>query len=143
MADDSVTELRAKALYVEECQSHPLYGISLYAVREFNKSKTKLKAALLGVSKDAVFRMDATSVQVLEQWPLTQVKRWGSQKQVFSLNFGDYREEYSVKTEESEKIAQLISGYINIIVKRREEKAVRGYADDGEAGEESLVMAGR
>lgn len=55
----------------------------------------------------------------MEKWPLTMVMRWAPTPNSFTLDFGTYREsKYSVQTLEGEQIAQLISGYIDIILKR-------------------------
>jgi talin len=74
---------------------------------------------LLGVTKDSVLRLDEKTKEILKTWPLTAVKRWGASPNTFTLDFGDYSEKYySVQTTEGEQISQLISGYIDIILKK-------------------------
>jgi hypothetical protein len=76
---------------------------------------------------------------------LTTVRRWAASPNVFTLDFGDYQDQYySVQTTEGEQISQLIAGYIDIILKRRQRK--ERFGDDGneeEAMEEDLVTPGR
>ena len=77
--------------------------------------------------------------------PLTTVRRWAASPHVCTLDFGDYQDQYySVQTTEGEQISQLIAGYIDIILKRRQRK--ERFGDDGneeEAMEEDLVTPGR
>ena len=52
-------------------------------------------------------------------WPLTKVRRWASTATSFSLDFGGYAESYfSVQTTEGDAISQLLSGYVDITVKK-------------------------
>ena len=83
--------------------------------------------------------------EILKTWPLTTVRRWAASPNVFTLDFGDYQDQYySVQTTEGEQISQLIAGYIDIILKRRQRR--ERFGDDGneeEAMEEDLVTPGR
>jgi talin len=48
------------------------------------------------------------------------LRRWAASPQSFTLDFGDYEEEYvSVITPEGEAISQLLAGYIDILLKKR------------------------
>ena len=109
------------------------------------KGKNRLVPRLLGVTKDSVLRLDEKTKEILKTWPLTTVRRWAASPNVFTLDFGDYQDQYySVQTTEGEQISQLIAGYIDIILKRRQRKERIG--DDGneeEAMEEDLVTPGR
>ncbi len=100
---------------------------------------------LLGVTKDSVLRLDEKTKEILKTWPLTTVRRWAASPNVFTLDFGDYQDQYySVQTTEGEQISQLIAGYIDIILKRRQRR--ERFGDDGneeEAMEEDLVTPGR
>lgn len=83
------------------------------------KGKNKLVPRLLGVTKDSVLRLDEKTKEILKTWPLTTVRRWGASPNTFTLDFGDYSDEYySVQTTEAEQIQQLIAGYIDIILKK-------------------------
>lgn len=83
------------------------------------KGKNKLVPRLLGVNKDSVLRLDENTKEILKTWPLTSVKRWGASPNTFTLDFGDYSDQYySVQTTEGEQIQQIIGGYIDIILKK-------------------------
>ena len=109
------------------------------------RGRDRLVPRLLGVTKDSVLRLDEKTKEILKTWPLTTVRRWAASPNVFTLDFGDYQDQYySVQTTEGEQISQLIAGYIDIILKRRQRK--ERFGDDGneeEAMEEDLVAPGR
>ena len=128
-----ISELGAKANYVKECRALKTYGVTFFLVKEKLKGRNKLVPRLLGVQKDSALRLDEKTKEVLTSWPLTQVKRWAASPNTFSLDFGDYSDDYySVQTQEGEQIAQLIAGYIDIILKRQKPKDHVGI--DGEEG---------
>ncbi|XP_066931569.1 talin-2-like isoform X1 [Clytia hemisphaerica] len=121
--------LTAKYKYIQICQGLPTYGVTFFLVKEKMKGKNKLVPRLLGINKDDVLRVDEKTKQVLKTWPLTQVKRWAASPKSFTLDFGDYTEGYySVQTQEADQIANLISGYVDIILKKR--KALEFVDDD-------------
>ena len=109
------------------------------------RGKNRLVPRLLGVTKESVLRLDERTKEILKTWPLTTVRRWAASPNVFTLDFGDYQDQYySVQTTEGEQISQLIAGYIDIILKRRQKRDHLG--DDGndeEAMEEVIVTPGR
>ena len=77
---------------------------------------------LLGISKSHVYRLDNDTKEVLQEWKLESIKRWAAGPKNATLDFGEYQTEpYAVKTQvgEGEKIVQLISGYIDIIMAKR------------------------
>jgi len=91
----------------------------MFSVQEKMKGKNKLVPRLLGVTKDSVLRLDEKTKEILKTWPLTTVRRWGASPNTFTLDFGDYSDQYySVQTTEGEQILQLIAGYIDIILKK-------------------------
>ena len=114
-------------------------------MQEKQKGRNKLVPRLLGVTKDSVLRLDEKTKEILKTWPLTTVKRWAASPNVFTLDFGDYQDQYySVQTTEGEHISALIAGYIDIILKRRQRK--ERFGEDGneeEAMEESFISPGR
>jgi talin len=51
---------------------------------------------------------------------LEHVRRWAAAKTTFTLDFGTYEKDYyTVETNRGEEISQLLSGYIDILLKRR------------------------
>jgi len=130
-------ELEAKVLYTKTVRALPTYGVTFFLVKEEMKGKNKLVPRILGVTKESVLRLDERSKEILQNWPLTSVRRWGASPQTFTLDFGDYSDRYySVQTTEAEQILQLISGYIDIILKKKEAKDHFGI----DANEHSTVM---
>ncbi|XP_040198990.1 talin-2 isoform X2 [Rana temporaria] len=129
-----MTEIEAKVKYVKLARSLRTYGVSFFLVKEKMKSKNKLVPRLLGITKDSVMRVDEKTKDVLQEWPLTTVKRWAASPKSFTLDFGEYQESYySVQTTEGEQISQLIAGYIDIILKKKQSKDRFGLEGDEES----------
>ena len=105
------------------------------------RGRNKLAPRLLGVTKSSVLRLDENSKEILKTWPLSTVRRWVAAPRVFTLDFGDYQDQYySVQTNEGEQISKLIGGYIDIILKKKEKKErTPEEGDDGEAIESDIV----
>ncbi|XP_024872022.1 talin-1 isoform X2 [Temnothorax curvispinosus] len=126
-----LSELDAKVLYTKTARSLNTYGVTFFLVKEKMKGKNKLVPRLLGVTKDSVLRLDEKTKEILKTWPLTTVRRWGASPNTFTLDFGDYSDQYySVQTTEAEQILQLIAGYIDIILKKQKAKDHFGIEGD-------------
>lgn len=126
-----LSELDAKVLYTKTARSLKTYGVTFFLVKEKMKGKNKLVPRLLGVTKDSVLRLDEKTKEILKTWPLTTVRRWGASPNTFTLDFGDYSDQYySVQTTEGEQILQLIAGYIDIILKKKKSKDHFGIEGD-------------
>ncbi|XP_057190144.1 talin-2a [Triplophysa rosa] len=129
-----MTEIEAKVKYVKLARSLRTYGVSFFLVKEKMKSKNKLVPRLLGITKESVMRVDEKTKDVVQEWPLTTVKRWAASPKSFTLDFGEYQESYySLQTTEGEQISQLIAGYIDIILKKKQSKDRFGLEGDEEA----------
>ncbi|XP_056907755.1 talin-2 isoform X4 [Takifugu flavidus] len=129
-----MTEIEAKVKYVKLARSLQTYGVSFFLVKEKMKGKNKLVPRLLGITKESVMRVDEKTKDVVQEWPLTTVKRWAASPKSFTLDFGEYQESYySVQTTEGEQISQLIAGYIDIILKKKQSKDRFGLEGDEEA----------
>ncbi|XP_071567528.1 talin-1 isoform X2 [Temnothorax nylanderi] len=126
-----LSELDSKVLYTKTARSLNTYGVTFFLVKEKMKGKNKLVPRLLGVTKDSVLRLDEKTKEILKTWPLTTVRRWGASPNTFTLDFGDYSDQYySVQTTEAEQILQLIAGYIDIILKKQKAKDHFGIEGD-------------
>ncbi|XP_043281171.1 talin-2 isoform X2 [Venturia canescens] len=126
-----LSELDAKVLYTKTARSLSTYGVTFFLVKEKMIGKNKLVPRLLGVTKDSVLRLDERTKEILKTWPLTTVRRWGASPNTFTLDFGDYSDQYySVQTTEAEQILQLIAGYIDIILKKQKAKDHFGIEGD-------------
>lgn len=139
------SELDAKSKYVHLCRSLITYGVTFFVVKEKMKGKNKLVPRLLGVNKECVMRVDEKTKEVLQEWPLEQVRRWAASPKTFTLDFGDYQDGYySVQTADGEKIAQLIAGYIDIILKKKRTRDHLGIeGDEGSTMLEDVVAPAR
>ncbi|XP_072920368.1 talin-1 isoform X2 [Hemitrygon akajei] len=130
----NMTEMEAKVLYVKLARSLKTYGVSFFLVKEKMKGKNKLVPRLLGITKESVMRVDEKTKEVIQEWSLTNIKRWAASPKSFTLDFGDYQDGYySVQTTEGEQIAQLIAGYIDIILKKKKSKDHFGLEGDEES----------
>ncbi|XP_025831317.1 talin-2 isoform X1 [Agrilus planipennis] len=126
-----LSELDAKVLYTKIARSLKTYGVTFFLVKEKMKGKNKLVPRLLGITKDSVLRLDEKTKEILKTWPLTTVRRWGASPNTFTLDFGDYSDQYySVQTTEAEQIQQIIAGYIDIILKKKQAKDHFGIEGD-------------
>ena len=126
-----LSELDSKMLYTKTARELPTYGVTFFLVKEKMTGKNKLVPRLLGVTKDSVLRLDERTKEILKTWPLTTVRRWGASPNTFTLDFGDYADQYySVQTTEAEQIVQLIAGYIDIILKKKQSKDHFGIEGD-------------
>ncbi|KAJ3593552.1 hypothetical protein NHX12_005886 [Muraenolepis orangiensis] len=129
-----MTEIETKVKYVKLARSLRTYGVTFFLVKEKMKSKNKLVPRLLGITKESVMRVDERTKDVVQEWPLTTVKRWAASPKSFTLDFGEYQESYySVQTTEGEQISQLIAGYIDIILKKKQSKDRFGLEGDEES----------
>ncbi len=126
-----LSELDAKVEYTKTCRNLPTFGVTFFLVKEKMTGKNKLVPRLLGINKDSVLRLDERTKEILKVWPLTTVRRWGASPNTFTLDFGDYSDQYySVQTREAEQISQIISGYIDIILKKKQAKDHFGIEGD-------------
>ncbi|XP_059347976.1 talin-1 [Ammospiza nelsoni] len=130
----NISEIEAKVHYVKLARSLKTYGVSFFLVKEKMKGKNKLVPRLLGITKECVMRVDEKTKEVIQEWSLTNIKRWAASPKSFTLDFGDYQDGYySVQTTEGEQIAQLIAGYIDIILKKKKSKDHFGLEGDEES----------
>ncbi|XP_048787141.1 talin-1 isoform X2 [Lagopus muta] len=130
----TMSEIEAKVRYVKLARSLKTYGVSFFLVKEKMKGKNKLVPRLLGITKECVMRVDEKTKEVIQEWSLTNIKRWAASPKSFTLDFGDYQDGYySVQTTEGEQIAQLIAGYIDIILKKKKSKDHFGLEGDEES----------
>lgn len=59
--------------------------MSFVLQQEKMKSKNKLVPRLLGITKESVMRVDERTKDVVQEWPLTTVKRWAASPKSFTL----------------------------------------------------------
>lgn len=56
-----------------------------FCQQEKMKGKNKLVPRLLGITKESVMRVDEKTKDVVQEWPLTTVKRWAASPKSFTL----------------------------------------------------------
>ncbi|KAI8898118.1 hypothetical protein BC833DRAFT_620631 [Globomyces pollinis-pini] len=120
------TELNAKFRYVQLIRSLKIYGTSFFLVKELadKAKKKKQEMVFLGVTKNSVVRMNMDTKAIMQEWKLTQLRRWAATPRNFTLDFGDHADSYyQVETTEGEEISRLIAGYIAISIKKRTQLA--------------------
>ncbi|XP_063834864.1 talin-2-like [Ostrinia nubilalis] len=139
-----LSPIEAKYLYTKTARDLPTYGVTFFLVKEKQKGKKKLVPRLLGINAESILRLDEVTKEILQVWPLTQVKTYHAGKsETFTLNFGDYSDkEYSVKTNDAHRIRDILQGYIDLIRRRMEAKWQAESAVHHAVGEE-YVEAGR
>lgn len=49
------------------------------------KGKNKLVPRLLGITKESVMRVDEKTKEVMQEWSLTNIKRWAASPKSFTL----------------------------------------------------------
>jgi talin len=134
-----MTEVNAKFRYVQLCRSLKTYGITSFLVKHKDKKK-KMISLLIGVTRDSILKMDAETNEVLQTYPLTHLRRWAASGKTFTLDFGDYEDDYFiVETDEGENISQLIAGYIDIILKARSDATTIVEDDDSNVADVTTV----
>lgn len=59
--------------------------ISFPFMQEKMKGKNKLVPRLLGITKECVMRVDEKTKEVIQEWNLTNIKRWAASPKSFTL----------------------------------------------------------
>eukprot|EP00004_Rigifila_ramosa_P012620 TRINITY_DN2744_c0_g1_i1.p1 TRINITY_DN2744_c0_g1~~TRINITY_DN2744_c0_g1_i1.p1 ORF type:complete len:1813 (+),score=542.23 TRINITY_DN2744_c0_g1_i1:25-5439(+) len=138
-----LSDVQAKFRYVQQCRQLKTYGITFFTVKEKPKNKKgKPDVRILGVTRDSIMRMDPETKAVIANYPLTHLRRWAANPGTFTLDFGDYEDEYmTMLTDEGEAISNLIAGYIDIILQKRREAALgaKNQGDEAIVAEEELL----
>lgn len=115
-----MNDMNAKYRYVQLVRGLKTYGITFFECEQREKGKKKMISILLGVTREKIVKVDPETQRVVKEWGWNQMRRWSSVKNTFTLDFGDYEDDYlQLFTEEAEALSQLISGYIDIILKSR------------------------
>ena len=115
------SEGNAKFRFLNTCRGLKTYGITCYMVQERMARGKKMQDILIGITKDHIYRMDPETKEVIKSNKLTELCRWAASPKSFTFDFGDYGGDnyYTVMTLEGESMSQLISGYIDILLKQR------------------------
>lgn len=133
-------ESNAKFRYLNMCRGLKTYGITCYMVQERVARGKKMQEIMIGITKDHIYRMDPETKEVTKSNKITELRRWAASPKSFTFDFGDYEGDYyTVMTLEGESMSQLISGYIDILLKRRKDMGKIEEQDDSSMAAEELV----
>lgn len=134
------TDIQAKFRFVQIVRSLKTYGITFFDCVEQPKNKKKGERILLGITRDKIVKMEYESREVVKEWPIEQLRRWAATSNSFTLDFGDWSDDYFVvKTEEGDQMSKLIAGYIDLILKTQTEANRMAEEDDAQEAEVSSV----
>lgn len=79
------------------------------------KSKNKLVPRLLGITKESVMRVDEKTKDVVQEWPLTTVKRWAASPKSFTLVLKQHKHPQPHRLAYHLQMDQIASGAAEII----------------------------
>jgi len=119
-----MSDMNAKYRYCQLVRSLKTYGTTFFDCREKQvkgkKNDKKSDRVLIGVTKEKIMKVDPETQRTIKEWTFEQMRRWSFAHGLFTLDFGDYEEDYiTVMTDEGEALAQLIAAYIDQILKTR------------------------
>jgi len=121
-------DTQSKYRYLQLVRSLRTYGVTFFEMRqEFkNVKKDKLAPVLLGLSKDRIILADFETKQNIKEWAFKRLKRWTASSTVVTLDFGDWHDEILyLNSPESNNIADLLTNYIDLILKARKGTYIR------------------
>ena len=88
--------------------------------------RNKLEPSLLGVTKDGVLRLDENTKEIIQTWPLEQIKRWAATQNILTIDFGDSSDGfYAVQTPDGAKISEIIAVYTDLMKKNKDNDSIR------------------
>eukprot|EP01123_Difflugia_compressa_P001391 TRINITY_DN115_c0_g2_i1.p1 TRINITY_DN115_c0_g2~~TRINITY_DN115_c0_g2_i1.p1 ORF type:complete len:1556 (-),score=395.56 TRINITY_DN115_c0_g2_i1:1402-6069(-) len=119
-----MSDMNAKYRYCQLVRSLKSYGITFFDCKEkiVDKKQANKKPdhVLIGITKEKIIKVDPETQRTIKDWTFEQMRRWSYAHGLFTLDFGDYEDDYiTVMTDEGEALAQLIASYIDQILKTR------------------------
>ena len=133
-------QLNGKYRYVQLVRSLKAFGITCYEVEEKVPNGKGMRRIILGIAAERIYRMDLNTKETLSQHSITHLRRFAAGPKTITLDFADYESDYSTfKTDKGEEILQLISGYIDIYLKKRASVGQVVKDDDAESAEVSEI----
>lgn len=134
------SDLDGKLRYVQMVRSLKTFGITFFNVVEHPTAKKNVPG-FLGITRSAILRMDANKA-IIQEWPLKIIKRWAASEGVFTLDFGNHASDYyTCTTADGERISKLLSGYIELLLKKRQDTGINEDSDMPEIAEEEEIAA--
>ena len=112
------SDAEAKYQYVTKVRALPTFGANFFLVREPEGGR-KMVPLLLGIRHDSILRVNSGTKETLATFPLSNVKRWASSGQVFSVDFGGHHKNLSVETWDGKKISDLLDQYVKTLLESK------------------------
>ena len=143
-----LNEANAKYRYLQTCRSLPTWGITHWRVEEKVQVKKNVPPKWVfirvGITRKSFLVMDDKTYEVLKEWPIHKIKRWSASDVGFTLDLGDWEDEYLVcRTRKGGEIAQQLAGYIDIILKQKRQAPNLRTEDDAQIGKVTNVAVTR
>ena len=115
-----LSPLNAKLRYVQLARSLATWGVVFYPVDEpIPESKQgKKRALMVGICRDSLIIAEPKTLKTINRIPLTHIKRWSPTAGTITIDYGSHGDDYfRAFTQYGDKISQMLSGYIDIILK--------------------------
>eukprot|EP01127_Copromyxa_protea_P016350 TRINITY_DN4836_c0_g1_i1.p1 TRINITY_DN4836_c0_g1~~TRINITY_DN4836_c0_g1_i1.p1 ORF type:complete len:2520 (+),score=654.19 TRINITY_DN4836_c0_g1_i1:831-7562(+) len=133
-------DMQAKYRYIQTVRGLKTYGITFFEGTIPNPNLKKPIPVWIGITKNGIMRVDPSTGETVKQWDLEQLRRWASDVDCCTLDFGNHESDYLVvTTTESSAISELIGGYIDIILRNRRDVDKVAESDDDEIGNEEMM----
>ncbi|BFU24230.1 filopodin, putative [Entamoeba histolytica HM-1:IMSS-B] len=114
-------QMQAKYQYCQLVMHEKTYGLDIFKVRIRKVGKAKEIPKIFGICKDYVLLADEDGGNQ-EIWVISKIARYAVGKNVFILDLGNHSTNYiTLITEEGDLISATLSGYIDLITKRKKE----------------------
>ena len=112
------SDTEAKYQYITKVRSLPTFGANFFLVREPEHGR-KMVPRLLGIKHDSIIRVNSETKETLGTFPLSNVKRWATSGQVFSVDFGGHHKNLSVETWDGKKMSDLLDQYVKALLESK------------------------
>eukprot|EP01119_Soliformovum_irregulare_P014991 TRINITY_DN4169_c0_g1_i1.p1 TRINITY_DN4169_c0_g1~~TRINITY_DN4169_c0_g1_i1.p1 ORF type:complete len:889 (-),score=215.13 TRINITY_DN4169_c0_g1_i1:222-2888(-) len=115
-----IKEEFAKYRYLQLCRNLKSYGTVLFPVKLVSQKgkncKLPSEVILLGFSRDSILFMTNNKLKdVLQEFPLVQLRKWEGTASSFMLDFGDYEQGQFWFEAEGDIISKYLSDYFDFI----------------------------
>ena len=84
-----------------------------------------MQPLLLGVSKEAILRLDYDTKETQSSFLLTEIKRYAASDKIFAIDLGAGKKGFSVETTEGEKIKAIVDSYMDKIKAGRKNPTIQ------------------
>lgn len=127
-----MSETKAKYRYVQLIRSLRAYGMTCYDAEIKPKVVGKKPQLIrLGITSTHILQIDPATNLVSKEHKIGHMRRWAAAPKSFTLDFGDFDDDVlTLLTDDGEAISQQIAGYIDILLKKRNDDSQLVNEDD-------------